>query len=67
MAFAYCPECSARVYLGHKPWLGQAATCDECEADLEVTGLNPPRLKWVDSEWEDEVTLEEEESSLAGA
>lgn len=65
MAFAYCPECSARVYLGQKPWLGQPTICDECEADLEVVNLNPPRLKWVDDNWEDEPMFEREESSYA--
>lgn len=67
MAFAYCPECSARVYLGRKPWLGQPATCDECEADLEVTLLNPPRLEWVDGEWEDEGAFQREQSSYVDA
>ncbi len=67
MAFAYCPECSARIYLGRKPWVGQPATCDDCEADLEVTHLNPPRLEWVDSEWEDDATLQPEQSSYAEA
>lgn len=49
MAFAYCPDCAARIYLGRKPWLGQPVTCDFCDADLEVVALNPPALDWVDS------------------
>lgn len=48
MAFAYCPDCGSRIYLGHRPWLGQPAVCDQCEADLEVVRLNPPGLDWVD-------------------
>ncbi len=67
MAFGYCPECSARIYLGRKPWLGQPAICDDCEADLEVTQLNPPRLEWVETEWEDDPTFQQEQSSYAGA
>ncbi|MCL7452224.1 MAG: lysine biosynthesis protein LysW [Anaerolineae bacterium] len=48
MAFAYCPDCASRIYLGRKPWLNQPAFCDQCEADLEVVRLNPPVLDWVD-------------------
>jgi lysine biosynthesis protein LysW len=48
MAFAYCPDCAGRIYLGRKPWLGQAVICDHCDADLEVVGLNPPALDWAD-------------------
>ena len=60
MAFAYCPDCGARIYLGRKPWLGQPAACDQCEADLEVTRVNPPILDWVDNV-EDAVMVEEED------
>lgn len=61
MAFAYCPDCSARIYLGRKPWLGQPTTCDYCDSDLEVVQLNPPLLDWTDGEWEDTVESETEE------
>jgi lysine biosynthesis protein LysW len=49
MAFAYCPDCAGRIYVGRKPWLGQPVTCDFCDADLEVVELNPPALAWADS------------------
>jgi lysine biosynthesis protein LysW len=61
MAFAYCPDCSARIYLGHKPWVGQPATCDHCESDLEVVQVNPPILDWTDGELEDPLETEEDE------
>lgn len=61
MAFAYCPDCSARIYLGHKPWVGQPALCDHCESDLEVVQVNPPRLDWADGEFEDPLETEEDE------
>jgi lysine biosynthesis protein LysW len=61
MAFAYCPDCSARIYLGHKPWVGQPAFCDHCESDLEVVQVNPPRLDWADGELEDMLETEEDE------
>ena len=60
MAFAYCPDCGARIYLGRKPWRGQPAMCDHCEADLEVVRVNPPGLDWVDNVT-DAVVIEEEE------
>jgi len=58
MAFSYCPDCGSRIYLGHKPWVGQLAGCDRCAADLEVVELNPPQLDWtenlLDENWEKE-------------
>jgi lysine biosynthesis protein LysW len=48
MAFAYCPDCAGRIYLGRKPWVGQPASCDYCDADLEVVGLNPLQVDWAD-------------------
>ncbi|MGD9049174.1 MAG: lysine biosynthesis protein LysW [Anaerolineae bacterium] len=49
MAIAYCLDCGARIYLGRKPWVGQAAFCDSCGTDLEVTRVNPPELDWTDN------------------
>lgn len=58
MAFSYCPDCGSRVYLGHKPWVGQPVGCDRCNADLEVVEVNPPQLDWtenlLDESWEKE-------------
>jgi lysine biosynthesis protein LysW len=58
MAFAYCPDCGSRIYLGQRPWKGQPAMCDRCEADLEVVRLNPPELDWTDNlldeDWDEE-------------
>jgi lysine biosynthesis protein LysW len=62
MAFAYCPDCAARIYLGRKPWLGQPASCDQCDASLEVVRINPPQVEWVDAlpddEWQQERELQ---------
>lgn len=62
MAFAYCPDCASRIYLGRKPWVGQLVLCDQCEADLEVVQTNPPVLDWTDNlpedDWEQEEQLE---------
>jgi lysine biosynthesis protein LysW len=48
MAVAYCLHCGDRIYLGKRPWIGQAAYCERCGADLEVTQLNPLELDWTD-------------------
>ena len=49
MAIAYCLDCGSRIYLGRKPWVGQAVFCDSCDADLEVTRVNPLELDWTDN------------------
>jgi hypothetical protein len=48
MAFAYCLDCAKRIYLGKRPWVGQAVSCDRCGADLEVTRLRPLELDWTE-------------------
>ena len=64
MAFAYCLDCGDRLYLGRKPWVGQPAFCEQCGADLEVTGINPLEVEWtdelVDTDPEEEPELEAE-------
>ena len=64
MAFAYCLDCGGRIYLGHKPWVGQEAFCERCGADLEVIRTNPLELEWsddlVDIDPEEEEELEAE-------
>jgi hypothetical protein len=48
MAFAYCLDCATRIYLGKRPWVGQAVFCDRCGADQEVTRLYPLELDWTE-------------------
>jgi hypothetical protein len=48
MAFVYCLDCAERIYLGKRPWVGQAVFCDRCSADLEVTRLHPLELDWTE-------------------
>jgi lysine biosynthesis protein LysW len=45
----YCLDCAERIYLGKRPWVGQAVFCDLCGADLEVTRLNPLELDWTEN------------------
>jgi lysine biosynthesis protein LysW len=49
MAVAYCMDCGDRIYLGRRPWVGQAVFCHRCGADLEVTRVNPLELDWTDN------------------
>jgi hypothetical protein len=49
MAFAYCLDCGSRIYLGAKPWKGQPVFCERCDADMEVTRVNPLELDWTDN------------------
>jgi alpha-aminoadipate carrier protein LysW len=66
MAFAYCPDCVGRIYLGRKPWIGQPVTCESCGADLEVVDLNPLELDWAgdlpDEDLEEDWELELEKA-----
>jgi hypothetical protein len=60
MAVAYCLDCGRRIYLGHRPWVGQAAFCEHCDADLEVACVNPLELDWSDNMVdEDQESLED--------
>jgi lysine biosynthesis protein LysW len=69
MAVSYCLDCGGRIYLGQRPWVGQAAFCRRCGADLEVTHVNPLTLDWtdnlVDEEWNKEPALRPEMIDVA--
>jgi lysine biosynthesis protein LysW len=58
MAFAYCLVCGGRIYVGRTPWIGQAAFCERCGSDLEVTQVSPLTLDWsddlADEDWQEE-------------
>jgi hypothetical protein len=62
MAFAYCLHCGGRIYLGAKPWVGQPAFCELCDADMEVTSVSPLELDWSDYVAEED--LQEDELAL---
>jgi lysine biosynthesis protein LysW len=49
MAIAYCLDCSGRIYLENRPWVGQDVYCERCGAELEVVQVNPLALDWTDS------------------
>jgi alpha-aminoadipate/glutamate carrier protein LysW len=57
-----CPNCDAVIDLDEDELdEGDTLTCDECGADLSVTGLDPLELETSEDEDEDE---EEEEDDL---
>jgi alpha-aminoadipate carrier protein LysW len=58
-----CPNCDAMIDLDQDELdEGDTVTCEECGADLSVTGLDPLELETTEDEEEDED--EEEEDDL---
>jgi alpha-aminoadipate carrier protein LysW len=41
---AICPECEEEVYVDSDAEQGEVVTCEECDADLELVGLDPIEL-----------------------
>jgi lysine biosynthesis protein LysW len=64
MAIAYCVECGGRIFLGERPWIGQAAFCRRCGAYLEVTHINPLELEWIDDLVDEDEGLQVELESV---
>jgi hypothetical protein len=62
MAFAYCPDCGGRLYVGKRPWVGQPVSCDRCDADVEVTQVNPLVVDWSDNLQDEAVQASASES-----
>jgi alpha-aminoadipate carrier protein LysW len=60
-----CPNCDAVIDVDEEELdEGDTLTCDECGADLSVTGLSPLELETQEDEDEDEEEEEEEEDDL---
>jgi len=45
-----CPECEAEVHVDTDADKGDIISCEECETDLEVVGLDPVELDIVEEE-----------------
>jgi alpha-aminoadipate carrier protein LysW len=57
-----CPNCDAVIDVDEEELdEGDTMTCDECGADLSVTGLDPIELETEEDEDEDEEEEDEEE------
>jgi alpha-aminoadipate carrier protein LysW len=56
---ASCPECDADIHVDEEVDKGELITCAECDAKLEVVGLDPIELDFApqdeaEDEYEDE-------------
>lgn len=61
MPLAVCPECEAEIHVDEDADKGEVVTCEECEAKLEVVGLDPIELDLAREE-EDEDYDEDEDA-----
>ena len=44
MPIAVCPECQAEIHVDEDIDKGETLNCEECDARLEVVGLDPIEL-----------------------
>jgi len=44
---ATCPECEAEIHVEEDLDKGEPVTCSECDARLEVVGLDPVELDYA--------------------
>lgn len=56
-----CPECEAEVHVDTDADKGDVVTCEECQTDLEIVGLDPVELDIVEDEGDEEDYGEEDE------
>lgn len=61
MPLGTCPECEAEVHVDTDADKGDVVTCEECQTDLEIVGLDPVELDIVEEEGDDEDYGDEEE------
>jgi alpha-aminoadipate carrier protein LysW len=53
MAHAICPECEAEIAFKVDTVEGEIIVCPDCAAELEVTGITPPRVELAPDVGED--------------
>lgn len=62
MPLAACPECDADIHVDEEIDKGDFVDCDECEARLEVVGLDPIELDLApDADDEEEDDFDEDD------
>ena len=61
MPLAACPVCEAEIHVDEDVDKGETLRCEECEATLEVVGLDPIELDLAPEDDEDEDYDEDEE------
>jgi lysine biosynthesis protein LysW len=55
-----CPECEAEIHVDEDVDKGEIIHCEECEARLEVVGLDPIELDLAAEDEEDDYDEDEE-------
>jgi predicted RNA-binding Zn-ribbon protein involved in translation (DUF1610 family) len=60
-ALADCPDCGESISVGFGARQGQRLTCANCGAYLEVINLGPLELDWAFSEFEPDLSPDDEE------
>jgi alpha-aminoadipate carrier protein LysW len=50
---AECPVCAGEIKLADDAMAGEVIVCDDCGAELEITGLDPVKLDEAPSAEED--------------
>lgn len=62
MPLAACPECEAEIHVDEDMDKGDYIHCEECEAKLEVVGLDPVELDYApDDDEEDEDDFDDDD------
>lgn len=60
MPLAVCPECEAEIHVDEDLDKGDTIRCVECEAKLEVVGLDPIELDLLVDDAEDDFEDDED-------
>jgi alpha-aminoadipate/glutamate carrier protein LysW len=58
---AVCPDCQAEIHVDDDVDKGEIIHCEECEAALEVVGLDPIELDLAPDDEDEDFDDEEEE------
>lgn len=61
MPLAVCPECETEIHVDEEIDKGDSLHCEECDAKLEVVGLDPIELDVVVGNDDDEDDYEDDE------
>ena len=61
MPIATCPQCEAEIHVDEEMDKGDAMICPECDASLEVVGLDPVELDFAVEEEEEDADDDEDE------
>jgi len=57
-----CLDCDNSIQLEFQPVAGQIITCPSCDAELEVTSVNPIELDFYFEGWDEDWDDDEEDS-----